>query len=47
MKDVLQPALVRLGRAISVAGFVESRNSLASTPAQCSATKITQPIGLY
>jgi hypothetical protein len=35
----LQPALVRLGRAISVAGFAGSRNPLASTPAQCSATK--------
>ena len=38
----LQPALVRLGRAISVAGFAGSRNPLASTPAQCSATKIYQ-----
>jgi len=39
----LQAALVRLGRAISVAGFAGSRNPFASTPDQCSATKISQP----
>ena len=43
----LQTDLVRLGRAISVAGFAGSRNSLAATPAQCSATKISQANGLY
>jgi hypothetical protein len=41
----LQAALVRLGRAISVACFAGS--PFASTPAQCSATKISQANGLY
>jgi len=38
----VQPALVCFGRAISITGFAESRNPFASTPAQCSATKISQ-----
>ena len=42
----LQAILVRPGRAISVAGFAGSRNPLASTPAQCPATKISQANGL-